>query len=1271
MNAKLVQCFSVLMTVLLVTFSAAAAAVLPTGGRNAEAAALDTNTQTEEGPAIFESASNIHTNLTGWQVRGAGRMEATQEGLLLTSDEKENVMAISGVASDNFIYEADVKVIDPEADATLVFRSNADGWASYMLQIVPNAQLIRLRDAAGDSGLKEERQVALHKGEIYHLKVIADGSSLKVYWDGRYKPIIDVKDAAYAKGLLGLNVYNGSALFQNIKVSELNANLGSTASKAGEWEPDLKGLEGRATDEPAVQVFDRQGTDIVYEGDIAFDEGQSEAALAFRMSSDGSAGYLAALVKDGDGIAVQLKKADGTVIAASARIYPSLQGVRHHLEIIAKGNRITVFVDGYGDAAVQAADNSYAQGYAGLAVLSGHAYFQNVYMTASSDYYTEKYRPDYHYTPARGSASDPNGLVYYEGEYHLFHQDGGTWAHAVSEDLVHWKRLPTALPWNELGHVWSGSAVADLNNDSGLFGGSGGSGLLAYYTSYNPDAYNGNQRIGLAYSTDRGRTWHYSKEHPIVIDNPGKQGEDPGGWDFRDPKVVRDEANGRWVMVVSGGDHIRFYTSTNLISWTFTDSFGYGDYVRGGVWECPDLFELTVEGSAEKKWVLMISTGANPATQGSDAEYFVGQLTAEGKFINDNPAGKVLKTDYGKEFYASMSFSNMPDNRRIMIAWMTNWDYPFAFPTVGWKGQLTVPREVKLRNTGDGPRLVQAPIQELGSLRSKLFQSENLWADSQMSDPLAGLTSGAYEIEAEIEIPADSSATEIGFNVREGANGDRTTIGYRIAEQRVFIDRSLSGATDFSSLFSTLHEAPLQPAANRIKMNILVDESSVEAFANDGEVVFSDVIFPDPASLGMSFYAEGGPVKIISLRVHALADAWNDRDEAAAVVMDTSARELSVGQSDTLYAAIDGKRSALDDNEEQLLQWNSSDSSIARIVSAGNGQATVQAEGEGEAVITVSTRDGRASASAAIRVYDGEFVTNLTGWKRDRSSSSWITTKDGIRGSYASDANYVARETAGNFIYEADMTLGSDGGAGSILFRASEDGRSGYYFNLDPNMKAFRLFYKIGGYFEDRMVIGRVPAFIQRGTAYHVKIEANGPHIQIYVNGQSVIDVMDGTFAEGHFGVNVFGGQAVYQNVQATDRQEAGLTSAVLSNEASGRSLYAAENQNGEPVTVHRESLTAWVFVPTGDEHGSYSIRMEGGKALDLNTSENKIQLYDYLGYNNQRWVVKRNENGTATITSVHNGKALEVSEDGTALALNDPIAGLDRQQWSMSAELR
>ncbi|WP_223829538.1 GH32 C-terminal domain-containing protein [Paenibacillus arenilitoris] len=1208
-----------------------------------------------------------NTNLSGWQITRTGTLEDTEQGMLITSEPRENAIVMSDTRSDDFIYEADVQIKEMKADATLVFRSNEDGWSSYMLQIVPNAGLLRLKDARGGEGrLQEERQVTLKEGEIYRLKVKAVGDNLKVYWGSRYEPIIDVNDSAYLTGYLGLHVWDGSALFQNIQVSALNGNLGQTIVRQGIWQPDLKGDKGfESGQSKAVTIYEKQASDFVYEGNIALGEDGAEAALAFRTNVNGTTGYEALLKKEGGQVRLRLQKSDGTVIRDAVQAYPSQPAAVHHLEVNAEGSRIRIFIDGYTPAAIDVLDGSFESGYVGYAVGRGAASFQDAYITDASDYYAEKYRPQYHYSPIRGSASDPNGLVYYEGEYHLFHQDGGTWAHAVSTDLVHWKRLPIALPWNDLGHVWSGSAVADLNNASGLFGESGGKGLIAYYTSYNPDGPNGNQRIGLAYSTDNGRTWEYAKDRPIVIENPGKNGDDPGGWDFRDPKVVRDEEHDRWVMVVSGGDHVRIFTSTNLIDWTLTDNFGYGDYVRAGVWECPDLFRLPVDGTGHRKWVLMISTGANTKTAGSDAEYFVGELTAEGKFVNDNPAGQVLKTDFGKEFYASMSFSDMPDGRRVALAWMTNWDYPFAFPTSGWKGELTIPRELSLRSTDEGLRLFQAPIEELAALRNNLYSVSNKTIGPNSPNLLKGLVSGAYEIEAELEIPAGSAVTDFGFNLREGGGG-KTVVGYKPGDSRMFVDRAASGETDFSPLFSTYHEAPLTPERSRVKMHIFVDESSVEVFGNDGRVVFSDVVLPDPASRAMSFYAEGGKVKVVSMNVFALDNTWRDNAGASAkVVMDTSLRELSAGQTETLNAAVEngpGKGA-------QPIVWKSSDSSIVKLESTNKASAAIRGVGTGEAVITASAPNGKASASVKISVTGGEFKTNLSGWNANPSGSGWVLTDDGIRGSYFTDANYMAQETAGNFTYEADMMLAETGGAGSILFRASEDGQSGYYFNLDTGMKAFRLFYKVDGRFAERQVLARIPHFVQAGLAYKVKIIASGPHIEIYVDGEKIIDLNDGTFAEGHFGINVFGGRASYRNVYVKGASEAQLDTAAIINAGSDKRLSAALSQNGEAVTVGDEDEAAfqsWVLVPTGDEQGSYSIRTTEDEALDLDTGRNKLQLYTYLGYENQRWSIAENEDGTVTIANLNNGKVLEVSEDGTQLLLNEHQPDSDRQKWRL-----
>ncbi|WP_228552277.1 GH32 C-terminal domain-containing protein [Gracilibacillus salitolerans] len=1214
------------------------------------------------------SVINANTNLANWIVHGEGTLEDTEQGLKLTSEPNENVMAISSVQSEDFIYEADIKILDQSADATLIFRSGEDGWDSYMVQIAPDAGIIRLRDARDEGRLKEETHVNIQEGEIYHLKVKVVADNIKVYWEDQYTPVIDSNVSLYHNGYLGLNVWNGSALFQNVEVSEVTTNLGSTLVEEGNWEPNIKGLKGLADEnEIAKKVYETQASDFVLEGNVSLDDEQAEAGLTFRMNEDGTDGYQAILMKHGEEMEVRLQKTDGTVIGKSTRSFKSPNGTKHHLEIIVNKEQITLYLDGYADPAVQVTDSSYSDGLTGLTVLKGEGYFQDVYVVPTNSYYKENYRPDYHYTPARGSASDPNGLVYFEGEYHLFHQDGGKWAHAVSEDLINWKHLPIALPWNDYGHVWSGSAVADLHNDSGLFTDSGGKGLIAYYTSFNPDAHNGNQRIGLAYSKDKGRTWEYSTEHPIVIENPGKNEEDPGGWDFRDPKVVRDEANDRWIMVVSGGDHIRFFTSKDLIQWEHTDNFGYGDYIRGGVWECPDLFELQVEDTDVKKWVLMISTGANPNTEGSDAEYFIGELTPDGKFINDNPVGEELKTDYGKEFYASMSFANMPDNRRITMAWMTNWDYPFDFPTEGWQGQLTIPRELRLIQTDEGIRLAQAPIEELQMIRKTVFETENKHIKPEDAlNLLKKVNEGSYEIEAELEIPSNSDVTEFGFQLREGTE-EKTLVGYNITDNLMFIDRSNSGYTDFSNQFTTLHEAPLLPENKRIKLNIFVDNASVEVFANDGKSVFSDVIFPKATSRGVSFYTEDGAVNIVSLKVHTLNDIWNrDINEKASIVTNTKEIEMNIGDTHSVYAAIDGSK----ENEMQPIKWETSNADIVKIESVNNRNAVIKAIGDGEATITASTPDKKVSEEINVSVYDGEFHSNLTGWTSDISGATWITTEDGIRGSHNSDANYMAKENGGNFIYESDMMLDEAGGAGSILFRASKDGRSGYYFNLDPNMKAFRLFYKMDGRFEERMIIKEVPAFIQPGKIYKVKIEANGPQIRINVGGENIINIKDGTFAEGHFGLNVFGGRATYQNVKISNVTEADLMETSFINSHTGQTIYAATSNNGELVTVGKEDeLTNWTLIPTGDEHDSYSIRNEEGKTIDLDTGENKIQLYDYLGYDNQRWIIKENENATVSIISVFNSQAMEVTEEGE-LTLQEYDPSKLHQQWTLSSEV-
>lgn len=538
-------------------------------------------------------------------------------------------------------------------------------------------------------------------------------------------------------------------------------------------------------------------------------------------------------------------------------------------------------------------------------------------------------------------------------------------------------------------------------------------------------------------------------------------------------------------------------------------------------------------------------------------------------------------------------------------------------------------------------------------------------------NPLDGLSAGAYEIEAEVEIPAHSSVTEFGFQLRQ-REGQKTTVGYRVNTQNMFVDRTTSGDVSFSDLFTKVHEAPLQLENRKVKLRIFVDESSVEAFGNDGRVAFSNVIFPDPAGRAMTFYSLGGKVKVSSIKVYALDNIWRkSMSSTSQIIADMQRRTANVGQTQTLYATVEGRAGKA---TTQPLKWKVSHPEVVQIIHSDKTKATVRAVGGGESVVTVSTADGKASAQIPITVSSGIFHTNLSGWKSDKSSAEWLMSKQGIQGIYSGDTQYIAQETAGDFQYDADLTLGAQGGAGSIVFRASEDGRSGYYLNIDPNLKSIRLFYKVNGKIENRQVLAQIPRFVRKDHTYHIQIQADGPRIQVDVDGERIMDLQDGTFAEGHFGVHVFGGSAAFQNVNAIHRKKAELEQVMIRNVGRPVSVQAVPSEAGEMIKITDEAENAsegfrWVFVPTGDDSGSYSIRTLSGMSLDWDVGQNRIQLYSYLGYANQRWNISKNEDGTMRITSSHNGKALGITEDGAELVMDEFRQENEYQKWVFKQE--
>ncbi|CAM4210744.1 glycoside hydrolase family 32 protein [Paenibacillus alkaliterrae] len=479
----------------------------------------------------------------------------------------------------------------------------------------------------------------------------------------------------------------------------------------------------------------------------------------------------------------------------------------------------------------------------------------------SPTYYTEKFRPQYHLSPETKNMSDPNGMVYFKGEYHQFYQSSGQWGHAVSKDLIHWEHLPLAIVKDELGDAWSGSAVVDWQDTTGFFNGKPG--LVAIFTNFK----NGVQSQSIAYSSDKGRTWTKYEGNP-VIPNPDVK-------DFRDPKVFWHEPTKAWVMIVSVDKKVWFYNSPDLKKWEWTGEFGPGHGSHAAVWECPDLFLLPVEETGEKKWVLTVSIGNNTQTKGSKAQYFVGAF--DGKtFKNDNPPYEKLWTDHGKDFYAAISYSDIPeeDGRRIWLGWMSNWRYPFSMPTGTWKGNMSIPRELKLRNIpGAGIRLIQEPIEELETLRGnpQRFKKQIITAGQ---NPLEGIKGTSFEIDMEF---TPQTADAFGIKVRQGSD-EETVIRYEPAKQELILDRTRSGESSFEVGFAEKMTAPLQPKNGKVALQLFVDDTTLEIFANDGEAVMTAIIFPNPVSNGLELFATNGTVTLNKAVYYPMRSVWRNED---------------------------------------------------------------------------------------------------------------------------------------------------------------------------------------------------------------------------------------------------------------------------------------------------------------------------------------------------------------------------------------------------------
>ena len=420
----------------------------------------------------------------------------------------------------------------------------------------------------------------------------------------------------------------------------------------------------------------------------------------------------------------------------------------------------------------------------------------------------EKYRPVYHHTPAWGWMNDPNGLFYKDGVWHLYFQynpygsqwENMTWGHSTSTDLIHWTFQGAPIEADAWGTIFSGSAVVDHNNTAGF----GKGAVVAMYTSAGE-----NQTQSIAYSNDNGQTFTKYDGNPVLTSNTP---------DYRDPHVFWNEDIKRWNMIMAEGQHMDIYSSADLKEWKLESQFGaeYGNH--GGVWECPDLMKMKVRGTDQYKWMLLCNINPGGPFGGSATQYFVGQFDGH-KFTCESAPEVTKWMDYGKDHYATVTFDNAPDGRRVAMAWMSNWQYANQVPTMQYRSANSVPRDLDLYEYQGQTYCGVTPSPELAAARPKKA-TKTLTEACEMVVTLKG--------NATITLANDK--------------GEQVVMTYDEKSRTFAMDRTKSGQKEFSDDFAALTVAPVHGKMSQLRL--FIDRSSIEAFDADGKMAMTNLVFP-------------------------------------------------------------------------------------------------------------------------------------------------------------------------------------------------------------------------------------------------------------------------------------------------------------------------------------------------------------------------------------------------------------------------------------------
>ncbi|MBC8570615.1 GH32 C-terminal domain-containing protein [Zongyangia hominis] len=1019
-----------------------------------------------------EVTDGFRTNLPNLKFVN-GTWNRTDDGLYSNGND---IFAMSDVKVKNFSLEA-TATIEGNAAAGLVFRAgsidNPKDPGTYIANLHVErgtARMFTFGQGGGD--ISNEHRIDKAQ-KTYKLKLVVVDNKINYYVDDVLACAV-TNDKFPDAGYLGLMTFGGAVTYQDVNYTELNA---------GEV-PALTGLEVEGGTLGLSPDFD---PDVLNYSVFA---GTADSVKVIPTAADGTT------------LTIGASGASGVVLEDTAINS-------------GEGKEITLPV-GETTINIKATKGNLTMGTVIKVTKKASAEF----MAA------EPYRPQFHFSPEINFMNDPNGLVfdpsndtwhmYFQYSPQVGHMGSQTWGHAQSKDLVTWEEMPVAIPMDELGAIFSGSAVVDENNTSGFFTDNkdGESKLVAIFTH----AGGRGQVQSIAYSKDHGVTWTKYAGNPVLDESDRNY-----GGDFRDPKVWWQEdadepAGGLWLMVVAGGRG-QLFSSHDLKNWEFEQAFfhdgGNGNELHS---ECPALFPVKVEGTNDTKWLYVASSDW----------YAVGDLVkqADGwRFVNvTNSIGSA--NGGASKMYAGQFFYNDGAglDRKLMVHWLQDYSAPGTFPDKRWNGVQSIPRTTGLKMIDGTYHMTAYPAKEIDTYRDEvIFTTKNNKVDENTPNILAGAAGQYYDIEA---VFTPGTAKEFGFKLRTG-NGQETIVKYNTETEKLIFDKSKSGPVYTEYFDWTLH--PMEDG--KIQLRILVDNSVFEIFGNYGDADIADLCFPDPDSIGMEFFADGGDVTIDEMNIWQMKSMFTGSSAGGTdpVFLSLSAPDIvDPGAEFTVRASV-LPVSATD----KTVSWEIPEG--LTVVEKTDTYLVLKADAEGEYTVKATSTTGGLEKEITVKVQKRVFNTNVSGWVV--KGGTWVKTGEGMEGKNAGtgDCFYLSENILPNtpFSLEADVKTIS-GQASSLVFGIQDwnnPGATWYCFNVENNSGKF--FKNVNG----AEVIKKTYNLTddqKKNRTFKMKVVYDGAEFVAYLDGVEVARFDDTQYNGGYMGLLTYHSDTLFNNVYLT-----------------------------------------------------------------------------------------------------------------------------------------